>query len=165
MDPVPVPVAAGVLDAAQDRRQRLSSLDSRPSPISRQIISNEWVILHTGQVLYYDWCLGAAGEMLSCFQYGSGSIAGWEEDTLPFLQLPSFLSQNIPVLWYVHRSMLLLWMNIKNNFQTKQRCRYDTDVSIRKERVWLHTTRWFAYILEMTLSLFPFPIVRKRMWL
>ena len=63
MDPVPVPVAAGVLDAAQDRRQWLSSLDSRPSPISRQIISNDWVILHTGQVLYYDWCLGAAGEM------------------------------------------------------------------------------------------------------
>ena len=89
----PVPVAAGVLDAAQDRRQWLSSLDSRPSPISRQIISNEWVILHTGQVLYYDWCLGAAGEMLSCFKYGSGST-----DTLPILQLPSFLSQNIPVL-------------------------------------------------------------------
>ena len=152
MDPVPVPVAAGVLDAAQDRRQWLSSLDSRPSPISRQIISNEWVILHTGQVLYYDWCLGAAGEMLSCFQYGSGSTAGWEEDTLPFLQLPSFLSQNIPVLWYVHRSMLLLWMNIKNNFQTKQRCWYDTDVSIRKEGVTPHNKMICIYFGNVTFS-------------
>ena len=42
MDPVPVPVAAGVLDAAQDRRQRLSSLDVS---ISRKIISNDWALV------------------------------------------------------------------------------------------------------------------------
>ena len=71
----PVPVAAGVLDAAQDRRQRLSSLDGS---ISRKIISNDWALVRC--------YIMTAGEMLSCNKYGSVSRVG-EEGALPFLQL------------------------------------------------------------------------------